>query len=376
MARLAIVDDAEVQRRILVALLEKTHETTAFASGDDLLAAITSGATFDLVLLDIEMPGIDGYETCRRLRSRGDTANLPVIFVSAHDEAPERVAAYQAGGDDFIIKPVATHELQHKVSAMLQQRADLSALADQSRTAQQVAFTAMTSMGELGVLMDFMRRSSACTSPADIADALLAALDAFGLTGAVQVRGAAMGTLERSSRQQATPLQTTVMESLRDMGRIFVFGSRGIVNYSRVSLLAHNLPTDDEERLGRLRDNLALLAESAETRLAAMEATAAVSLLQIDASHTLDALHVALADATQRAHAARENSQHHTVELLNTLGRMIDSFNVTPIQRDTIHDLLYDGIDVTLRLYDETALAEGDFERVILMLEKLTKNKT
>lgn len=375
MARLAIVDDAEVQRRILVALLAKTHEASAFASGDDLLAAIATGKIFDLVLLDIEMPGIDGYETCRRLRAKVSTANLPVIFVSAHDEAPERVAAYQAGGDDFIVKPVATHELQHKVSVMLQQRAALSSLADQSRTAQQVAFTAMTSMGELGVLMDFMRRSAACTAPAEIADALMAALDAFGLTGAVQVRGPA-GVLERSSQQQVAPLQTTVMESLRDMGRIFVFGSRGIVNYSRVSLLAHNLPTDDEAHLGRLRDNLALLAEGAETRLEAMEATALLGLLQADAHRTLDALRAALADAAQRAHAARENSQRHTIELVGTVGRLIDSFSVTPIQRDTIHDLLYDGIDVALRHFDESADAEGDFERVILMLEKLAKSKT
>jgi CheY-like chemotaxis protein len=375
MARLAVVDDTKIQRHLLVALLEKAHTVSAFPSGDALLAAIGAGAVFDLVLLDIEMPGIDGYETCRRLRADDATANLPVIFVSAHDTSPERVAAYQAGGDDFIVKPVAAHELQHKVSAMLQQRADLSALADQSRTAHQVAFTAMTSMGELGVLMDFMRRAATCPSPTDIADALLMALEAYGLSGAVQVRGPA-GSIDRHSQQQTAPLQTSVMESLRDMGRIFVFGSRGIVNYARVSLLAHNLPTDDEDHLGRLRDNLALLAEGAETRLEAMEATTAVGLLQADARHTLDMLRTTLTDAAGRAHAARENNQHHTVELLDTLGRLIDSFNVTPIQRDTIHDLLHDGIEVALRHYDESALAEGDFERVIFMLEKLAKSKT
>jgi DNA-binding response OmpR family regulator len=375
MARLAIVDDALAQRRILTALLEKTHDATAFESGDALLVALATGTDFDLVLLDIEMPGIDGYETCRRLRALDVTANLPVIFVSAHDEAPERVAAYQAGGDDFIVKPVAMHELQHKVGAMLQQRAELSALADQSRTAQQIAFTAMTSMGELGVLMDFMRHAAACTCPADIADALMAAFEAFGLAGAVQVRGLE-GKLERNSPQQAAPLQATVMESLRDMGRIFVFGSRGIVNYAHVSLLAHNLPTDDAERLGRLRDNLALLAEGAETHLAALAATAAVSHLQADAGRTLDALRTALDDATRRAHAARTHNQQHTIELFDTLGRLIESFNITPIQNDTIHHMIEEGIDESLRLFDEAALAEGDFDRVIAMLEKLAKNKT
>lgn len=375
MARLAIVDDNQIQRRLLTSMLEKVHEVTALESGEALLASLIKGECFDLVLLDIEMPGIDGYEACRRLRANEASAHLAVLFVSAHDTAPERVAAYQAGGDDFIVKPVAAHELQHKIGAILQQRTELTTLADQSRMAQQVAFTAMTSMGELGVLMDFMRRAAGCTTPAEIADALLVGLEAYGLTGAVQVRSS-LGTLERSSQQQAAPLQATVMESLREIGRIFVFGSRGIINYSRVSLLAHNLPTDDEERLGRLRDNLALLAEAAETRIEALEASAIVGLMKSDAGHTLDALHVALTDAANRIQAARTESQQHIVEALDTLGRVIESFNITSIQRDTIRDMIQDGIDGALKHYDEAALAEGDFARVIAMLEKLAKNKT
>jgi CheY-like chemotaxis protein len=375
MARLAVVDDNQIQRRLLSAILEKSHDVATFESGEALLAALESGAAFDLVLLDIEMTGIDGYETCRRLRGREQSENVPVVFVSAHDTAPERVAAYQAGGDDFVVKPVSAQELRHKVDSVLQQQADLNALNDQSRFAQQVAFTAMTSMGELGVLMDFMRRSATCTEPGAIADALMASLEAYGLQGAVQIRGPE-GALERASQQQAAPLQASVMESLRDIGRIFVFGSRGIINYAHVSLLASNLPTDDEEHLGRLRDNLALLAEAAETRLTALTAMAAVNLLQSDASRTLDALRATLADATRRSHLARERNQQQTVELLDTLSRLVESYNVTGIQRETVSDLIEDGIESTLRLHDEASLAEGDFDRVIAMLEKLASNKT
>lgn len=378
MARLAIVDDSEVQRRLLVALLEKSHEVSAYVSGDAFLAAIapeSADAAFDLVLLDIEMPGTNGYETCRRLKAIDANAATPVIFVSAHDDAPERVAAYEAGGDDFIVKPVAANELKHKVSAVLQQRSELSALAAQSHMAQQVAFTAMTSMGELGVLLDFMRRTSACTQSAEIADALLAALEAFGLTGAIQVRDAG-GTLDRSSQEQAAPLEAAVMKSMRDMGRIFVFGSRGIVNYTRVSLLAHNLPTENDDHLGRLRDNLALLAEGAETRLAAIEVSNALVLLQSNARHALTVLHDALADAADRAHLARQDNQRHTVELLTTLSRLIEGFELTPFQRETIDELIQEGIEEALAHYDESALAEGDFARVIAMLEQLaTRNK-
>jgi len=382
MARLAIVDDSEVQRRLLTALLEKTYAVSSFPSGDAFLAAMSaveakaeSGAAFDLVLLDIEMPGSNGYETCRQLKAIEATADTPVIFVSAHDDAPERVAAYEAGGDDFIVKPVAANELKHKVGAVLHQRAALSDLAAQSRMAQQVAFTAMTNIGELGVLLDFMRRSSTCSGAAEIADALLAALEAFGLSGAVQVRDVdgAGSTLDRSSVQQAAPLQATVMESMRDMGRIFVFGSRGIVNYARISLLANNLPTDNEDHLGRLRDNLALLAEGAEIRLEAIEASAALGNMKSDAVRALAVLRNTLAEATARAQAARQNNQYHTVELLDTLSRLVDGFDLTPVQRETISDLIHEGAEQSLRHYDESAHVESDFENIVGMLEKLAK---
>jgi len=374
MARLAIVDDAEVQRRILTVLMEKEHEVGAYASGDAFLAALAAGESFDLILLDIEMPGINGYETCRRMRANG--YDRPVVFVSAHDTAPERVEAYQSGADDFIVKPVSVHELQHKVSALLQHSTAIESLANQSRTAQQVAFTAMTSMGELGVLMDFMRQSAGCTTPEAVADVLLTALAAYGLHGVVQVRSSHAGTLDKSNASQASPLQAVVMASLRDMGRIFVFGSRGIINYERISLLVHNLPTDDEERLGRLRDNLALLAEGAETRLAGIEAASALGSLQADASQTLSALRTLLADATNRVHIARQHNQHHMIELFDTLARLIDSYQVTQMQRDTIREMIEDGIEESLRLNDEAALAEGDFTRVIALLEKLANNNT
>lgn len=374
MARLAVVDDAEVQRRLLTVLLEKEHEVTACASGDAILAALAAGNSFDLILLDIEMPGIDGYETCRRMRTNG--YDRPVVFVSAHDTAPERVEAYQSGADDFIVKPVSAQELQHKVAAMLQRSMEIESLANQSRTAQQVAFTAMTSMGELGVLMDFMRQSAGCTTPAAVADVLLTALGAYGLHGVVQVRSSHAGTFDKSNASQVSPLQDVVMASLRDMGRIFVFGSRGIINYERISLLVHNLPTDDEERLGRLRDNLALLAEGAETRLAGIEAVCAIGSLQTDARQTLAALRTLLADATNRVHLARQHNHYHMIELFNTLARLIDSYQVTQVQRDTIREVIEEGIEESLRLSDEAALAEGDFTRVIALLEKLANTNT
>ena len=365
-ARIAIVDDAEVQRRILSALLGKTFEVVTFASGELFFA---HSDKVDLVLLDIDMAGMNGYEVCRRLRQQPATHDLPVIFVSGHDTTPERVAAYEAGGDDFIVKPVAANEVLHKVSTVLQRRHEVSALTDQSREAQKAAFTAMTNVGELGVLLEFMRQCASSSRSEQIADYLLAALQAFGLKGAVQVRSNG-STLERST-DPAAPLQTSVMESLRNMGRIFVFGSRGIVNYDHVSVLVTDLPAHNEEHLGRVRDNLALLAEGAEARLGAMQADAKVHHLQEGAAETLLMLRKIVAAGASRTMTARRQNQQVTMELLEVLGGLIESLNVTDIQRETLQQTIEDGMESLARVHEEAVLADDQFASVITSLQSL-----
>ena len=160
-AKVAVVEDTAVQRMILVRLLEGDYELVAYPDGASFLAATEQ---YDAVLMDIEMPGLNGYETCRQLRSREAGSSTPVIFVSAHDTAPERVAAYEAGGDDFLTKPIAAHELRHKLGNAIELREKMRTLASQSTDAQRLAFTAMSSMGDLGVVIEFLRKSTLATS--------------------------------------------------------------------------------------------------------------------------------------------------------------------------------------------------------------------
>lgn len=112
MPRIAVVEDNAPQRMIIQRLLKKDFDISSFAGGQPFLA---DESRFDAVLLDIEMPDLSGYDTCRRFREQERGTDVPVIFVSAHDTTPERVAAYEAGGDDFLTKPIAADELRHKL---------------------------------------------------------------------------------------------------------------------------------------------------------------------------------------------------------------------------------------------------------------------
>ena len=119
----------------------------------------------------------------RSFRTRPGSGHIPVIFVSAHDTAPERVAAYEAGGDDFVTKPIAVHELKHKIKGVIDQGDRLRQLADQSSNAQKIAFAAMTGMSDLGVVIEFLRESASGHSYDCIGRQLIQGHEGLGAQG-------------------------------------------------------------------------------------------------------------------------------------------------------------------------------------------------
>ena len=116
--KILVVDDVPANVRLLEAVLTPRGYDVVSATESRIALELVESAKPDLVLLDVVMPGMDGYAICRRLRELEDTALLPVIMVTS-SSGPERTAAIEAGADDFIRKPVNHHELLTRVRSLL-----------------------------------------------------------------------------------------------------------------------------------------------------------------------------------------------------------------------------------------------------------------
>ena len=105
-ARVLVVDDVDANVKLLEARLTADYfELRTARSGREALE-ICANERADVVLLDVMMPGMDGFEVCRRLKADTRTEHIPVIMVTALDQPAERVRAFEAGADDFLTEPV------------------------------------------------------------------------------------------------------------------------------------------------------------------------------------------------------------------------------------------------------------------------------
>jgi DNA-binding response OmpR family regulator len=130
-ATILIIDDEPVQIRAIVAELNALgFETLIARDGTDGLRKAEQGRP-DLILLDIRMPGWDGYETCRRLKAAPATRAIPVIFLTALCDTAEKLQGFEAGCVDYITKPFDHREVLARVSAHLQQRHLFARMAEQ-----------------------------------------------------------------------------------------------------------------------------------------------------------------------------------------------------------------------------------------------------
>ena len=122
MSYLLFVDDNEDMRLVVRDILESAgHEVALAADGATALASIQQREP-DLLVLDLVMPGMSGFEVCRAVKRNPFTARIPVLMLTAQGDVDHKVAGFEAGADDYLKKPFSPQELRARVQAILGRR--------------------------------------------------------------------------------------------------------------------------------------------------------------------------------------------------------------------------------------------------------------
>ena len=369
--RVFVVDDDILMLEMVADLLRDDCKVEAFISAQECLQRLHQLKP-DMFLLDITMPDVDGYDLCRILKDKPETCDIPVTFISANDSADARLLCYEAGGEDFITKPFSPDELLLKVQVAQRITANKRALHAEAGQARQTALQVMSSMNELGVIVQFFSRSFACKTLLELGTALLEVLRQYDLDGAVQLR-AGGEILSLSPNGRDLPLEVSVLNNVRTAGRIFQFKSRCVFNYDRVTIMVNNMPLEDADRCARIRDHGAILAEGAEARLAAMES-------DTKGSHHYSALQASLPKLQAAIETMQDGYRRNgdqlkvlAIEYQEELAKAIAGLGLTEAQERDLAELANDYMQRIASAQDENASAVALLGQWVQNLSVLAK---
>jgi sigma-B regulation protein RsbU (phosphoserine phosphatase) len=136
--RVLIVDDVKANIDVLVQALRDDYKISVALNGAAALRSVDKSPP-DLLLLDIVMPGIDGYEVCRRLRSDAKTSDLPIMFLSSLEDVRDKAQGFEAGGNDYLTKPFEVLEVKARVRSLLKAKAYSDGVKERSATELRIA---------------------------------------------------------------------------------------------------------------------------------------------------------------------------------------------------------------------------------------------
>lgn len=266
MLSVLVIDDDKITHSFIKRALKDNYKLIPVYNGEEGIAK-ASHSTPDIILLDVEMPGMNGYEVCEVLKSTENTKNTPIIFLSSLSSLTSRMQGFEAGADDFIVKPFQPEALNAKLQVVGRYRKTEATLTHQIKEAQKTAYSALTGNSDLGQAMHFIEQCHWVTNYNQLADAFFKVSSYLSLSCTLVITTEDEETFFSSSSYTVPPLESELISTLRHEGRFFDFGCRTQINYQNVSLLIKNMPLDDIERYGRIKDLFPAMLSTADSKI-------------------------------------------------------------------------------------------------------------
>ena len=371
--RVLIVDDDAAFRAMLAQGLGDAYEVHQAATGADAIC-LASEILPNIAVLDVNMPGMNGYELCNSLKA--DLPDLRVVFISGDDTPEKRIAAYDAGADDFMAKPFRIIELTLKLDLLNRVLKDAQRLKEEMKSANDMAMLAITNTGEMGGVIDFIKRTAGCMDVESLLRALVTATaSTFRVIVSAQVTlGEEQKTLNSIGR--SSPLEAEMLRCQAcDAERIYSAGRRMMVNYPRVTLLIKDMPIDDADRCGRLRDHMAILVEAAETRLNGIALEQQTRIQQTITLQTIASIQQVIASLEKQYRQQEVASQSVFDELKAEIDNALLFLGLTDNQEAKLMDMIGNSVDKASAISAQGLALEDKFAVIIGVLAQLQQTE-
>ncbi len=361
-----VVDDEAPNRLLMDTALREEYTVITVESGAECLDYLASHPA-DLIIMDVRMPNMSGYEACSTIKGQFSTKDIPVIFLSAHTDLEDKLKGYEAGGDDYLTKPCELKEVFAKVKSQI-------SLKESLLNTKNMAMMAITNSSELGMVNHFYESSFACETVEKLAQQIIDTCHSFDLECSLQIRNSS-GIFNASSTQnQCSALEIDLIEQIRGADRIIHFGKRTVFNFENVSLIIKNMPRDDESKCGRLNDHLASLLNGAEARIESIDSEIAQRKIVLDELKiALGNVNSAVGDVEDGIKARQKQTATIIASLFDEMHVGFSSLALSEEQEEFFVGLVNNHMDKVISLFTSNTDVEKHFISIANDITRLMK---
>ncbi|MCQ8878926.1 response regulator [Pseudoalteromonas shioyasakiensis] len=291
LTRILAVDDEPFNLEIIEEILEDLPFELQVANGGPECLSMVEEFAPQVILLDVSMPKMNGYEVCKHLKANPNTANTIVMFVSARGTVEERMEGYAVGAEDYIVKPFSQDELKAKLVHLNDVLLEKENLEQQVEDATSTAFNAMANSSEMGQIVNYIESIALIDNIKDLGQALVNCLQSFDLQSNIEFRLDPEPPQHFALTGSCSPIVIELFDMLKNKGRLHEFSHRILVNYELISMLILNMPDHDPDKHGRIRDHVCFLVSVTEQQLRAILTRQQLELQQAKFSDVVAMLH-------------------------------------------------------------------------------------
>lgn len=261
---LVIDDDPDYCQLMTEVLSEKFDCSVAF-SGKEGLLKFKDDVDPILVIVDLNLPDVSGFDVCMELKALKSTREFAIFVISGDEDSSSRIRAFEVGADDYIAKPFELNELSSRIDRSIDFVEGQSKLKQEGNATREMANIAMAQASQYSYVMNFFKSLNTCHNIDQVAKLFFDAMDYFSLSATIKIHLNSVVFLN-SDLGDVSPIEKSIYELLENHGRIYEFGKRMLINGRNVSFLVKNFP-DDDISAGQARDFLAALVEGLESKI-------------------------------------------------------------------------------------------------------------
>jgi len=247
-------------------LLPSNYNTLCIPYGDNLIAQVDKFKPH-LILLDFEATNKLQADLCAQLKKQTTTVPPTLAFIVKKGSLKQRIACAELGADDSIDKTIPNDELKFKIKELVRYHKEKELLSKSAENARKVAFTSMTEASQYGYVLQFITTSYQCNNIYQLAQAFFNFMQQLNLTCCIQIRDDYDTESMKANFTPCSPIDKEIFEVSLNKGRIIEFQNRLIVTENRLSVIVKNMPVDDPDQCGRIKDLIASATGGFEAKL-------------------------------------------------------------------------------------------------------------